>query len=294
MHIGVTGASGFIGRQLIREAVSRRDRVTPFSRRLGASFSGCEPTRAFSPEIDLKGIEAIIHLAGEPILGFWTKEKRDKILRSRIDGTRWVVDAIAKQAQKPTALVVASGVGIYGDRGEELLTERSAIDSTGFLGQVAAALEAESSRAGALGVKNVGIRVGMVLGSTGGAVPLLKTVFCSGLGGKLGSGQQWMPWIHVADVAALFLHAIEMKSVGPTINGVAPNPVRNQEFTEIMGAQLRRPTLLPVPAFALRLLSAELASVVLDSQRIAPEVALKTGFRFKFPELRSALADALV
>jgi uncharacterized protein len=293
MHIGITGASGFIGRQTVRDALARGHRVTPFSRRPGVSFSGCEPVRFFGQEPDLNGIEAIIHLAGESILGLWTNKKRYKILRSRVDGTRWIVDAIARQRQKPSVLAVASGVGIYGDRGEELLTENSSTDSTGFLAQVAAGLEMEGSKAGALGTRSVAIRIALVLGSTGGAGPLMKTVFRLGLGGKLGSGRQWMPWIHVADVAALFLHAIETESAGPTMNGAAPNRVRNEEFTRILGDQLRRPTPLPVPAFALRLLAADMSSLVLDSQRVVPEVPLRTGFQFKFPDLQSALADIM-
>ncbi|HYY30947.1 MAG TPA: TIGR01777 family oxidoreductase [Chthoniobacterales bacterium] len=293
MHIGITGASGFIGRQTVREALSRGHRVTPFSRKSGISFSGCEPARYFGRELDLNGIEAIIHLAGESILGLWTKSKRDKILRSRIDGTRWIVDAIAKERLKPSVLAIASGVGIYGDRGEESLAESSSRDSKKFLAQVAAGLETEASKAGAFGTRSVAIRIGLVLGSTGGAAPLMKAAFGLGLGGKLGSGRQWMPWIHVSDVAALFLHAIETEAAGPIMNGAAPNPVRNEEFTRIIGAQLRRPTLLPVPAFALRLIPGDMASLVLDSQRVVPEVPLRTGFRFRFPDLQSALADVL-
>jgi uncharacterized protein len=293
MHVGITGASGFIGRQTVREALARGHRVTPFSRKSGVSFSGCEPARLFCQKLDLNGIDALIHLAGELILGLWTKNKRYMILRSRIDGTRWIIDAIARQRQKPSVLTVASAVGIYGDRGEELLTEQSSTDSTRFLAQVAAGLETESSKAGALGTRSVAIRIALVLGSTGGAGPLMKSAVRVGLGGTLGSGRQWMPWIHVADVAALFLHAIETESAGPTMNGAAPNPVRNEEFTRILGEQLRRPTILPVPAFALRLLAADMSSLVLDSQRVVPEVPLRTGFQFKFPDLQSTLADIM-
>jgi uncharacterized protein len=293
MHIGITGASGFIGRQTVQEALSRGHRVTPFSRKSGISFSGCEPARLFGRELDLNGIEAIIHLAGESILGLWTKSKRDKILRSRVDGIRWIVDAIARERLKPSVLAIASGVGIYGDRDEESLTESSSTDSKNFLAQVAAGLETEGSKARAFGTRSIAIRIALVLGSTGGAAPLMKAAFGLGLGGKLGSGRQWMPWIHVSDVAALFLHAIEREAAGPIMNGAAPNPVRNEEFTRILGEQLRRPTLLPVPAFALRLLPGDMASLVLDSQRVVPEVPLRTGFQFRFHDLQSALADVL-
>ena len=148
-------------------------------------------------------------------------------------------------------------------------------------------------KAEAAGVRYVPIRIALVLGKNGGAIPLMKTVFQSGLGGKLGSGKQWMPWIHIADVAALFLHALETESVRGPVNGASPNPVRNEEFTKIMGELLRRPTFFAAPEFALRMLPANEASLILDSQRIIPEKALQSGFRFRFPDLRSALTDIL-
>jgi uncharacterized protein len=293
MHIGITGATGFLGRQIIQDALAHGHRVTPFSRREGTPVPGCEPVRLFAPEIDLGGIEAVIHLAGESILGIWTKQKRNKILRSRIDGTRWIVEAIARARSGPSVLVSASGAGIYGDRGEETLTESSLPSSGGFLAEVATVWEAEGSKVEAADVRYVPIRIALVLGRNGGAIPLMKTAFQCGLGGKLGSGKQWMPWIHVADVAALFLHALETPSVHGPVNGTSPNSVRNEEFTKVMGELLKRPAFLTVPEFALRLLPANEASLILDSQRIIPEKALETGFRFRFPDLQSALTDIL-
>jgi uncharacterized protein len=293
MHIGITGASGFLGRQIIQNALTRGHRITPFSRKTANSIPGCEAVRSFSPEIDLRGIEGIIHLAGESILGLWTKQKRDKILRSRIDGTRWIVDAISQAPNKPLVLVSASGGGIYGNRGEETLTENSSTGSTGFLAEVATVWEAEGSKAEFAGVRYVPVRVALVLGKDGGAIPLMKTIFQMGIGGNLGTGKQWMPWIHVADVAALFLHALETESVRGPLNGASPNPVRNEEFTKSMGKTLGRPTFLTTPEFALRMLPANEGSLVLDSQRIIPEKALQTGFHFRFPELQSALTDLL-
>jgi uncharacterized protein len=293
MNIGITGASGFLGRQIIQNALARGHRITPFSRRPGNAIPDCEAARSFGPDIDLNGIEAIFHLAGESILGLWTKKKQNDILRSRIDGTRWIVDAISQAKVKPKVLVSASGAGIYGNRGDESLTESSPASPTGFLAEVASAWETEGSRAEASGVRFVPIRIALVLGKNGGAIPLLKAVFQSGLGGKLGSGKQWMPWIHVADVAGLFLHSLDNEIVRGPVNGVAPNPVRNEEFTHLMGELLKRPTLFAAPAFALRLLPAGEASLVLDSERIIPEKALQTGFQFTFPDLRSALVDVL-
>jgi uncharacterized protein len=294
MHIGITGVSGFLGRQIVQDALSRGHRVTPYSRRPGAPFPGCEAVRLFASDIDLSGIEAIIHLAGEPILGLWTAQKRNKILRSRIDGTRWLVDAIGRARDRPPSVLVgASGAGIYGNRGEENLTESSSTSSAGFLAEVATAWEAEGLKAEVAGVRYVPIRITLVLGKYGGAIPLMKTVFQFGLGGKLGSGKQWMPWIHIVDVAALFLHALETDSIRGPVNGASPNPIRNEEFTKVMGEVLRRPTFFAAPEFALRMFPANEASLVLDSQRIMPEKALQTGFRFRFPDLRSALTNIL-
>ena len=293
MHIGITGASGFLGRHIVQDALARGHRVTPFSRRTGETIPSCESIRSFGPEVDLSGIEGIIHLAGESILGLWTKEKRNKILRSRVDGTRWIVDAIARARNRPSVLVSASGAGIYGNRGEETLTEADPVSSAGFLSEVATVWEAEGLKAEALGVRYVAVRIALVLGRGGGAIPLLKTVFQSGLGGKLGSGKQWMPWIHIADVSALFLHALETESVRGPVNGASPTPIRNEEFTKVMGELLKRPTLFAVPEFALRMLPANEASLLLDSERIIPEKALQTGFRFRYPDLRTALTDVL-
>ena len=224
MHIGITGASGFLGRQIIQDALARGHRVTPFSRSAGNSIPGCEGVRSFGPEIDLNGIEAIVHLAGESILGLWTKKKQNKILRSRVDGTRWIVDAISQAEIKPKVLISASGAGIYGDRGEETLTESNSASPDGFLAAVATAWESEGSKAEALGVRYVPIRIALVLGKNGGAIPLLKAIFQSGLGGKLGSGKQWMPWIHEDDLANLFVHAVE-HPVSGVWNATAPDPV---------------------------------------------------------------------
>jgi len=243
--------------------------------------------------MDVNELDAVIHLAGEPIIGLWTKHKRNKILRSRVDGIQWIVAAVGRSTGKPAVLVTASGVDIYGDRAEESLTETSSIASTGFLAQVAGSLEKEGSAAEATGLRHVPLRIAMVLGPNDGALQIMKIAFQFGLGGRIGSGKQWMPWIHIADVSALFLHAAETQSIRGPMNAVSPNPVRNREFTKAMGERLRRPTIFTVPEFALRMLPGHQGSLVLNSQHIVPAVALRTGFHFQFPELRMALADAL-
>jgi uncharacterized protein len=293
MHIGITGASGFLAGQIVQVALSRGHVVTAFSRKPAASVTGCVSTRTFGPEMDLNGIEAIVHLAGESILGLWTKEKRNKILRSRKDGTRWVVDAIGRATHQPSALISASGAGIYGNRGEEALTESSSISSSGFLAEVGATWELEGAKAEVAGVRYVPVRISLVLGKGGGALRYMEPAFRLGLGGKLGTGKQWMPWIHIADIAGLFLHAVENASVRGPMNGASPNPVRNEEFTTVMGEMLKRPTFLNAPEVLLKTALRDEASLLLDSQRIIPEKALQTGFRFRFPDLRNALADIL-
>jgi hypothetical protein len=267
--------------------------ITGFSRKPGASVPGCESIRPFGPELDLNGIEAVIHLAGESILGLWTKEKRNRILRSRVDGTRWVVNALGRNMNKPVTLVSASGAGIYGNRGEEALTESSPTGSSNFLAEVGTAWELEGSKAQAAGVRYVAIRIALVLGKGGGAMQVMEPVFRLGLGGNLGTGKQWMSWIHVADVAGLFLHALENSCVRGPLNGASPNPVRNEEFTKIMSELLKRPAFFAAPEFVLKTALRDQASLLLDSQRIIPEKAIQTGFRFRFPDLRTALADIL-
>lgn len=290
MLIGITGASGFIGRQIVELARLQGHRVIGFSRQQN-QISGCQEIRLFGPQMDLNHVQAVVHLAGESIQGLWTKNKREKILRSRIEGTRWVVEAIARAERKPEILVSASGVAIYGDRAEEVLSESSAPDPSDFLGQVAFAWESEGRKAEMAGARYVALRIAMVLGPNAGAVPLIGSIFRLGLGGKLGNGKQWMPWIHVADIAGLFFHAIQQSGLEGPLNASGPVPVRNQEFTEAMGEVLKRPAVFSVPAFVLKTLLQEQSTLVLNSQRVIPEIALRTGYQFKYPDISSALRN---
>lgn len=292
-RIGLTGASGFIGREIIRQACHKEDTVVAFSRNLQRAITGTSEVRAFGPEMDLNGLDAIIHLAGEPILGLWTPAKQRRILDSRVQGTRWLVESAIRAKQPPGVLVSASGINIYGDRGDEPLPESAAVGTTGFLRDVAVAWEQEAQRARSAGVRVVCLRVAMVLGKEAGALPLMARVFRLGAGGRLGMGRQWMPWIHIHDVAALFLHAAGTEPVKGPVNACAPNPVRNADFTRILGELVRCPTLFPVPAFILRAALRNESSLLLDSLRAIPEQALQSGFEFRFPEVQTALADAL-
>lgn len=293
MRIAITGASGFIGREIIKLARQEGHEIIACSRRPENPVPGAHRTVKFGPELILDDVEAVIHLAGESIMGWWTASKKERILNSRVEGTRQVVEAIARSTRNPKKLVSASGISIYGDRGDEKLTDASPIGPDGFLRDVAVAWEQEAQRAHRLGVPVCTVRVAMVLGRNGGALPLMAPVFRFGLGGQLGTGRQWMSWIHVHDVAALFLYAATHDGLSGPVNGTAPEPVRNADFTRTFAAVVQRPAFLTVPKFALRGLLRETSGLVLQSQRALPVKAPANGFQFRYPDLRSALRAAL-
>ncbi|MBK6462876.1 MAG: TIGR01777 family protein [Myxococcales bacterium] len=292
MRALVTGATGTIGQRLAASlgpdtTVLRRD---PRATGQGAAWDGLHapPSAAF------EGLDAVFHLAGEPVAeGRWTADKKRKILESRTLGTRAIVEAIGHTRHRPRVLVCASAVGFYGDRGDEPLSEQSA-PGEGFLSDVCVAWEREAREAERrFGVRTVTLRIGIVLSPTGGALARLRPIFRAGVGGRLGDGLGWMPWIHLDDVVGLLLHAATTSTLRGPVNAVAPGVVQNVEFTRSLGRALRRPTPMPVPAIALRLAFGELAAVLLSSQRVAPERALASGFRFAHPRLDEALADVL-
>ena len=291
MHIGLTGATGFIGGKIIDLALRRGHEIIAFTRNPRRTIPGCA-MRAFSLERppDIAGCEAFIHLAGEPVVGLWTAAKKRRIVASRILGTRRVVEAINAAREKPEVLLSSSAIGFYGDRGEEELTE-AAPAGTGFLAETTQAWEAEAHRAE--GVRVVSLRTSIVLGKYGGALVPMTPVFKFGLGGPLGDGRQWMSWIHLQDLAQLALFAIENLDVHGPLNGSAPWPARNADFTQTLARTLRRPAFFRVPAFALRAALGGFSHELLDSKRVLPAAALDHGFRFQFPELAPALKDLL-
>jgi uncharacterized protein len=298
MRAVVTGATGFVGRHLLR----RLDRPNVLSRdadQARRSLAACnisafswEPIKEEPPAAALDGVDAVFHLAGDPVAeGHWTAEKKQRIRDSRVLGTRHLVDALRKLERRPSVLVSASAVGWYGSRGDEVLDETSP-PAHDFLADVCVAWEQEARRAAEFGIRVVSIRTGMVLGD-GGALSKMLPPFRFGLGGPLGNGKQWMPWIHVDDLAAMYLHAAENKNVSGPMNGVSPQPVTNKEFTKVLAAVLHRPAVLPAPYFALRLAFGEFAQILFDSQRVVPKAAERSGFHFQFPELWPALAAIL-
>jgi uncharacterized protein (TIGR01777 family) len=289
MHIGLTGATGFVGSKLIDVALRRGHEVVAFTRGLDKTIPGCE-MRRFSLDTppDIKGCEALVHLAGESVAGIWTAKKKREIVESRVLGTRRLVEAIQASRVKPEVLVCGSAVGFYGDRREEELTESSPPGS-GFLAETVKAWEAEALRAE--GVRVVLLRTAMVLGRKGGALAAMEPVFKLGLGGMLGNGRQWMPWIHLEDLASLILFAIENMDVSGALNASAPWPVRNAEFTKSLASALHRPAFFRVPAWTLKAALGGFSAELLESKRVLPAVATEHGFGFRFSELAPALAD---
>lgn len=291
MNIGITGASGFVGQALVKLAESRGHRVIGYSRTPGARIPGCAETRAFRMEetVDVSGCDAIVHLAAEPIAGLWTASKKARVKNSRIVGTCHLVSAVRTAIERPLALISASAVGFYGDGGEDELTRMSP-PGVGFLPDLCVAWEREALRAQELGLRVVLARISVVLGNGGGALPAMTPIFRAGLGGRLGSGRQWMPWIHIDDAAALLLFAAEEGAIGGPMNVCAPHPVRNAEFAETLGDVLHRPAIIPVPEIMLRPLG-DFARELLDSKRGLPQEALDAGFKFQHPHLAGALMN---
>jgi uncharacterized protein (TIGR01777 family) len=296
----VTGATGFVGPRLLRlldrpVVLSRDpDRARHAIGHLVDRIIRWDPMQGPPAQEAFQGVDAVIHLAGESVAaGRWTAARKAMIRDSRVIGTRNLVQGIVQAAVKPRVLVSASAVGYYGDRGEEELTE-AASPASDFLAQVCVEWEREALAAERAGVRVALARTGIVLGSgSGGALSKMLLPFKLGAGGPLGNGRQWMPWIHVADLARLYLHAAETGSIVGAMNSVAPNPVRNAEFTKVLARQLHRPAFMPAPYFGLRLAFGEFAQVLFASQRVIPKVALDTGFVFQYPELAGALREIL-
>jgi len=299
MRALVTGATGFVGRRLL-EHLDRPVVLTRDTRRASATLGAragrivaWNPLAGPAPAEAFEGVDAVFHLAGESVAeARWSAAQKRRILESRTVGTRHLVAGLSACAARPPVLVSASAVGFYGNRGDDELTEAEG-PGHDFLADVCVAWEKEAEAARDLGMRVVAARTGIVLGAGGGALQRMLLPFKLGAGGPLGSGRQWMPWIHVTDLARLYLHAAATSTLVGPMNAVAPNPVRNVEFTKALARQLRRPAFLPAPYFGLRLAFGEFAKVLFDSQRVVPRAALESGFRFHYPDLAGALADIL-
>ena len=298
MRILVTGATGLIGRSLCRSLADDRHNIITLSRLAGKSGQGFEthqwdPQTGPPPEAALKGVDAVINLAGEPLdAKRWSDEQKRVIRDSRVVTTRNLVAGLRPMAARPSVLVSASAVGYYGDRGDEQLEETSP-PGRGFMCDVCREWEQEAERAKESGIRVVQARTGVVLSREGGALPKMLTPFKLGLGGRLGDGKQWFPWIHIDDIVGIFRHAIFTSSLAGPVNGAAPEAVTNSEFTRELARAVHRPAFMPVPATALRVLMGEMSDVLLAGQRTVPAAALSSGYEFRHPLLARTLADLL-
>jgi len=283
----VTGASGLVG-----TALSARRAVLPLSRRpSGPDAPFWNPAAGKVHGLDDRTVGAVVHLAGESVgEGRWTADKKARIRDSRVQGTRTLVDHLRARTQRPEVLVSASAVGIYGDRGDEVIRDDAAA-GTGFLAEVAEAWEAEADRAAEVGIRVVKLRIGIVMSPTGGALEKMLPPFRLGAGGPMGSGRQWFPWVHLDDVVGAIEWALTTPSARGAYNMVGPEPVRQKDFARALGRALGRPAIMPAPAFALRLALGEFADEgLLAGQRCVPERLQAEGYAFQHPTLDPALA----
>jgi uncharacterized protein len=299
MKILVTGSSGLVGTALLADMQPAGHTLCRLVR--PGQTVGSAPTHGFDVNWNpatgelggaAVGADAVVNLAGAPIAdGRWTESRKQLLVSSRVDTTRSLVNALARMAARPRVLISASAIGYYGDRGDEILKEDSP-PGPDFLSEIAKAWEGEAMKAEALGIRVVLARFGIILAKGGGAFPRMLKPFRLGLGGKLGSGQQWMSWIIVEDVVNILRLAIENGAVRGPINVVAPQPVRNVDFTTALASAVHRPALFAAPAFALRVAMGEMAdALLLASQRVVPDQLQRLNFRFAFPYLATALGE---
>jgi len=293
MRVAVSGSTGLVGSQVVASLSAAGHEVVRLVRRApapGEKVVRWDPEKGEIDAAGLGGLDAVVHLAGENIAsGRWNAARKAAILGSRVNGTRLLCDALAGLARPPKTLVCASAIGYYGDRGADVLTEESP-PGTGFLAEVCREWEAASEPAARKGIRVVVLRIGVVLSAKGGALSRMLPPFRAGLGGVIGSGRQYVSWVALDDLVGIVLHALQSGRLHGPVNAVSPVPVTNRELTEVLGKVLSRPTLLPVPVFALRLAVGEMAdALLLASTRVAPRRLEETGYRFRFPELREAL-----
>lgn len=290
----VTGVSGPIGAALLPSLKAAGAQVTRLvrGRSSGEGQISWDPEQPLAPET-VSGFDAVIHLAGETIFGRWSETKKEKIRNSRVRGTQHLAQALARAPRQPRVFLVGSATGYYGDRGDEILREDSR-NGTGFLPQVCREWEAASQAAADAGIRTAHVRTGIVLSPKGGALSQMVPPFRLGVGGRLGSGRQWMSWIHVQDVVGVLHFILKTDTLAGPVNMVAPHPVTNAEFTRVLAGVLSRPAIFPVPAFALRIAFGQMADeALLSSQRVEPARLAASGYSFQYSDLKPALSAIL-
>lgn len=289
----VSGSSGLIGNALLPALQSSGREVSRLVR--GTSGLGrieWDPAQPLAPD-SISGFDAVVHLAGESIVSRWTEAKKRRIRESRVKGTRHLAEALAQAPRRPQVLISASAIGYYGDRGEEALREDSP-SGDGFLPEVCREWEAAAQPAVSAGIRTAHLRTGVVLSPSGGALKAMLPPFRMGLGGKVGSGRQWMSWIDLHDMIGAILHLIADDSIRGPVNMVSPSPVRNAEFTKTLASVLSRPAIFPMPAFAARLVFGQMGDeLLLASQRVEPAELMASGYVYQKPDLRKALEAIL-
>jgi len=291
--VAIIGATGFIGRTLAEKLSADGWSVTGVSRSAHCKVEGVERWQRLD-RLDLSGYCAVVNLAGEPIDRRWTTERKRRFHESRVGVTRRLVEHLDElgHADRPELLINGSAVGFYGDRGDEIL-EDDADKGEGYLADLCEEWEAAALGAEELGMRVALLRTGVVLGKHGTAFEKLRRVFLTGLGGRLGAGRQWMPWIHLHDLVGAIVHILETPELYGPVNGCAPHAERNADFTRKLAAALHRPALLSVPAIALKLALGGFGSALLASAHAVPSALERTGYVFRFPRLEDALGDLL-
>jgi uncharacterized protein (TIGR01777 family) len=290
----VSGSSGLIGSALLPALKASGYEVVCLGRgQSGNGRVGWDPARPLAPEL-VSGFDAVIHLAGESIASRWTESKKKAIRDSRVLGTRHLAEALARSASLPRVLISASAIGFYGDRDDEILREDSASGGNGFLPEVCREWEAAADPAVQAGIRTAFLRTGIVLSAEGGALKQMLPPFRMGLGGKIGSGRQWMSWIDLHDEIGAILHILTNDSLRGPVNSVSPHPVTNAEFTNTLASVLSRPAIFPMPAFAARLFFGQMGDeLLLGSQRVTPAKLSATEYVFQKPDLRGTLESIL-
>jgi uncharacterized protein (TIGR01777 family) len=290
----VSGSSGLVGTALVPALKLSGYEVTRLVHGVSSAAGqiGWDIARPIAPE-SVSGFDAVVHLAGESIVGRWTEAKKRRILESRVQGTRNLVHALVEASQRPRVLISGSATGYYGDRGEETLREDNS-SGQAFTSELCRQWEGATEAATASGIRTVQIRLGVVLSAAGGALKKMLLPFRIGVGGKMGNGRQWFSWVDVQDVVSAIQHILKTESLRGPVNLVSPNPVTNVDFTKTLASVLSRPAVLPVPAFAARLAFGHMADeLLLTSQRVEPAKLIASGYVFQKPDLRKALEEIL-